>query len=72
MMYICVSNESNRKELEINKSFELLSHESGPKFAWVKIIDESNLVGYRTIQCYSFDFKTIEDFRNDKINDILS
>jgi len=72
MMYICVSNESNRQELEIGKSFELFSHESGPKFAWVKIIDESNSVGWRTIQCYSSDFKTIEDFRDDKIGDILS
>ncbi len=71
MMYICVSNESNRQELEIGKSFELFSHESGPRFSWVKIIDESNSVGWRTIQCYSSDFKNIEDYRNDKIDKII-
>ncbi len=72
MMYVCVSNESKRDELEYGKSYELITHESGPKFTWVKIIDESNSVGWRTIQCYSSDFKSISEFRNDKISDILS
>lgn len=71
MMYICISNESNRQELEIGKSFELFSHESGPKFAWVKIIDESSSVGWRTIQCYFSDFKSVSDIRDSKLDQLL-
>jgi hypothetical protein len=72
MSQICVSNISNRKEIEVGKTYEVFNHENGPKFAWVKIIDKSNSIGWRTIQCYSSDFKSISEFRNDKINDILS
>jgi hypothetical protein len=70
-MYICVSNESQREDLEIGKTYELFKHESGPKFVWVKIIDTSNTVGWRTIQCYRSDFKSKGEWRNDLIDKLL-
>jgi hypothetical protein len=70
-MYICVSNTSQRDELEIGKLYEVFSHESGPKFAWIKIIDDSNAVGWRTIQCYRSDFMSVSQIRNDKIDKLL-
>jgi hypothetical protein len=70
-MYICISNTSKRKELVIGKYYEVFKHESGPKFAWVKIIDESNAVGWRTIQCYSADFSNKSDWRDKQIDKIL-
>jgi len=69
---ICVSNTSKRKELEIGKTYETFKHESGPKYIWVKIIDSSNSIGWRTINCYSCDFKNKSEFRNDLINKLLS
>ena len=71
-MYICVSNTSQRDELEIGKLYEVFSHESGPKFAWIKIIDDSNAVGWRTIQCYSADFSSKSDWRNQQLDKILA
>jgi hypothetical protein len=70
-MLVCVSNTSQRDELEIGKYYEVFKHESGPKFAWVKIIDESNSVGWRTIQCYSADFSSKSSWRNQQIDKIL-
>jgi hypothetical protein len=70
-MFICISNTSNREELEIGKYYEVFSHESGPKFAWVKIIDTLNSVGYRTIQCYSADFSSKSNWRDKQIDKIL-
>jgi hypothetical protein len=70
-MFICVDNKSERNELEIGKSYEVFKHESGPKFVWVKIIDNSNTVGWRTIQCYRSDFRSITEMRNDKIDKLL-
>ncbi len=70
-MLVCVSNTSQRDELEIGKYYEVFKHESGPKFAWVKIIDESNTVGWRTIQCYSVDFSSKSSWRNQQIDKIL-
>lgn len=72
-MWICVSNTSNRKEIEIGKTYEIFKHEH-PKTVWVKIpcpIEESS-VGYKTIQCYLADFKRRDDWRNDQIDKILS
>ena len=71
-MYICISNTSKRKELVIGNSYELFKHENHPKIVWVKIPDESNSVGYRTIQCYLADFKNKGQWRNDQIDKILS
>ena len=70
-MFICVDNKSERNELEIGKSYEGFKHESGPKFVWVKIIDNYNAVGWRTIQCYRSDFMSISEMRNDKIDKLL-
>lgn len=70
-MYICISNTSKRKELVIGNSYELFKHENHPKIVWVKIPDESNSVGYRTIQCYLADFKNKGQWRNDQIDKIL-
>jgi len=70
-MSICVSNTSQKDELEIGKTYELFRHESGPKFVWVKIIDPSNSVGWRTIQCYRSDFMSVSQIRNDKIDKLL-
>ena len=72
-MFICISNTSQRKELEVGKSYELFKHEQHPKIVWVKIpcsVNESS-VGYKTIQCYLSDFKSKGDFRNDIIDKIL-
>ncbi len=38
---------------------------------YICVSNESNSVGWRTIQCYSSDFKNIEDYRNDKIDKII-
>lgn len=70
-MYICVSNTSNRTEIEIGKTYETFQHEH-PKCIWVKIKDETTSVGYRTIQCYLADFKSKVDWRNELIDKILS
>jgi hypothetical protein len=70
-MWSCVSNTSQKDELEIGKTYELFRHESGPKFVWVKIIDPSNSVGWRTIQCYRSDFMSVSQIRNDKIDKLL-
>ena len=70
-MYICISNTSSRKELEIGKTYELFKHESGTKFAWVKILDSTNSVGWKTIQCYRSDFRSVSEMRNDKIDKLL-
>lgn len=73
-MFICISNTSERKELELGKSYELFKHENHPKTVWVKIpcpVEES-YPGYKTIQCYLVDFKSKDDFRNDIIDKILS
>ena len=72
MSHICVSNTSDRKELEVGKTYELFKHENHPKIVWVKIPDESNSVGYKTIQCYLADFKNKSQCRNDQIDKILS
>ena len=69
-MWICVSNTSNRTELEIGKTYEIFKHEH-PKTVWVKIPDESNTVGYRTIQCYLQDFRDKGSWRNLQIDKIL-
>jgi hypothetical protein len=71
-MFICVSNTTERKELEIGKAYELINHESGPKFVWVKIIDTSNTIGWRTIQCYASDFKSKREWRDNLIDKLLS
>lgn len=71
-MWVCVSNTSSRKELEIGKTYEIFKHEN-PKVAWVKIpcsVEESS-VGYKTIQCYLEDFRKREDWRNEQIDSIL-
>jgi hypothetical protein len=70
-MFVCVENKSSRTDLEIGKSYEVFKHESGPKFIWVKIIDNSNNVGWKTIQCYRSDFRSVSEIRNDKINKLL-
>ncbi len=71
-MFLCVENKSNRTELEIGKSYELFKHETAhPKCVWVIIPDESNSVGYRTIQCYRSDFRSVSEMRNDKIDKLL-
>ncbi len=70
-MFICVSNTSNRSELEIGKYYDLFKHEQHPKVVWVKIPDSSNTVGYRTIQCYLADFQNKGQWRNDQIDKIL-
>ena len=71
MSHICVSNTSDRKELEVGKTYELFKHENHPKIVWVKIPDDSNSVGYRTIQCYLSDFKSKVEWRNSLIDEIL-
>ena len=69
-MYICVSNTSNRIEIEIGKTYDIFEHEH-PKCVWVKIPDSSNKVGYRTIQCYLQDFRDKGSWRNLQIDKIL-
>ena len=69
-MYICVSNTSNRIEIEIGKTYEIFKHEH-PKCVWVKIPDTTTSVGYRTIQAYLTDFESISTLRDEKLNDIL-
>ena len=69
-MYICISNTSNRKEIEIGKTYEVFTHEH-PKCLWVLIPDSSNSIGYRTIQCYLADFQEMCEWRDNKINEIL-
>jgi hypothetical protein len=71
MKFICTDNLSKREELIIGNTYELFKHESGPKFAWVKIIDESSSVGWRTIQCYVSDFKSVSDIRDSKLDQLL-
>jgi hypothetical protein len=68
-MYICISNTSNRSEIEIGKTYEIFEHEH-PKCVWVKI-PNTNSIGYGTIQCYLEDFKSISNFRDEKLNDLL-
>lgn len=70
-MFVCVENKSSRTDLEIGKSYEIFKHESGPKFVWVKIIDNSNNAGWKTIQCYRSDFISVSEMRNDKIDKLL-
>lgn len=70
-MWICISNTSERKELEIGKTYEIFKHEH-PKTVWVKIPDKTNSVGYRTIQCYLADFRNQSHWRNQQIDKILS
>ena len=69
-MWVCISNTSNRKELVVGKYYDIFKHEH-PKCVWVKIPDESNTVGYRTIQCYLADFQNKGQWRNDQIDKIL-
>ena len=69
-MYICISNTSNRIEIEIGKTYEIFEHEH-PKCVWVKIPDITNKFGYKTIQAYLVDFKSISNLRDEKIDDIL-
>ena len=71
-MWICISNTSNRKEIEIGKTYEIFKHEN-PKIVWVKIpcpVEES-YPGYKTIQCYLKDFKSQSDWRNEQLEKIL-
>jgi hypothetical protein len=70
-MFICIDNKSGRKELEIGKAYDIFRHESGDKFAWVKIKNNSNSVGWITIQCYRSDFKSVSEMRNEKIDKLL-
>ena len=69
-MYICVSNTSNRIEIEIGKTYEIFEHEH-PKCVWVKITDKTTSVGYKTIQAYLSDFKSVSEVRDEKLDDIL-
>lgn len=69
-MYICVSNTSNRIEIEIGKTYDIFEHEH-PKCVWVKIPDTTTSIGYRTIQAYLADFQSLSDWRNSKIDSIL-
>ena len=69
-MYICISNTSNRSEIEIGKTYEIFEHEN-PKCVWVKIPDITNKFGYKTIQAYLVDFKSLSEIREEKINNIL-
>jgi hypothetical protein len=64
-MYVCISNTSNRSEIEIGKTYEIFEHEH-PKCVWVKIPNTNS-----TIQCYLADFKSLSDIRDEKINNIL-
>ena len=68
-MYICISNTSNRSEIEIGNTYEIFEHEN-PKCVWVKI-PNTNTIGYGTIQCYLADFKSLSEIREEKINNIL-
>ena len=69
-MWICINNTSNRSEIEIGKTYEIFEHEH-PKCDWVKIPDITNKFGYKTIQAYLVDFKSISNLRDEKIDDIL-
>ncbi len=69
-MYICVGNTSNRSEIEIGKTYEIFEHEH-PKCVWVKIPDKTTSVGYKTIQAYLSDFKSVSKVRDEKLDDIL-
>lgn len=69
-MYICINNTSESNEIEIGKFYELIRHQH-PKCTWVKI-PQSDSVGYKTIQCYLSDFKNLEQWRDQKIDQILS
>ena len=69
-MYICISNTSNRIEIEIGKTYEIFEHQH-PKCVWVKIPDATTSTGYKTIQAYLIDFRSISKSRDEKIDDIL-
>lgn len=69
-MYICISNTSNRVEIEIGKTYEIFEHQH-PKCVWVKIPDTTTSTGYKTIQAYLTDFKSISNIRDEKLNKIL-
>ena len=69
-MYICISNTSNRVEIEIGKTYEIFEHQH-PKCVWVKIPDTNTSTGYKTIQAYLTDFKSISNIRDGKLNKIL-
>ena len=69
-MYICVSNTSNRIEIEIGKTYDIFEHQH-PKCVWVKIPDTTTSTGYKTIQAYLIDFRSISKSRDEKIDDIL-
>jgi hypothetical protein len=69
-MYICISNTSNRIEIEIGKTYEIFEHEH-PKCVWVRIPCTITSLGYKTIQAYLADFKSISNIRDEKLNDIL-
>lgn len=66
-MYICISNTSNRSEIEVGKTYELFEHEH-PKCVWVKINEGQT---FYTIQAYLADFKSLSKQRDEKIDDIL-
>jgi len=67
MEFICVSNKSKRDELIIGKTYDIFEHEH-PKCVWVKIPNNNT---YKTIQAYSEDFKSVSDWRNERIDSIL-
>jgi hypothetical protein len=69
-MYICVGNTSNRSEIEVGKTYEIFEHEH-PKCVWVKIPDTTTSTGYKTIQAYLSDFKSVSKVRDEKLDDIL-
>jgi len=69
-MYICISNTSNRVEIEIGKTYEIFEHEH-PKCVWVKILDTTTSTGYKTIQAYLIDFRSISKSRDEKLDGIL-
>lgn len=69
-MNVCVSNKSGHKDIKIGDKYELLEH-INQELVWVKIPDMSNSVGFRTVQSYISDFKSIEKIRDEKINQLL-
>jgi hypothetical protein len=71
-MFICIDNKSARTELEIGKTYQLFKHETDhPRTVWVEIPDSTSTIGYKTIQCYRSDFRSVSEIRNDKIDKLL-
>lgn len=66
----CISNKTNHPRIVVGQNYELFEHED-KGWVWVKVLDESNSVGYITIQAPISDFKSIQSWRNHVIDKLI-